>query len=206
MGNWHIDSLNHQAGRILEQTSTRLIINLPPRMLKSMIFSVAPAYLLGRYPTRWMICASYSDAIAAKLANDFRTLLNAAWYAQVFGALDLIKTMETETATAAGGFRLTTSVGGSLTGRGGDLIIIDDPLNASEAASTASRERVNEWFTTAVLSRLDDQRRGIIVVVMQRLHVDDLSGVLLAHGGRPDAESSSAYASEVVKNATGAAS
>lgn len=184
VGNWHIDALNHQAGRIIEQICTRLIINLPPRMLKSMIFSVAlPAYLLGRYPTRRIICASYSDSMAAKLANDFRTLLNAPWYARVFGTPDLTKDTETETATAAGGFRLTTSVGGSLTGRGGDLIIIDDPLNASDAASKVSRERVNEWFRTAVLSRLDDQRRGVIIVVMQRLHVDDLSGVLLAHGG-----------------------
>jgi predicted phage terminase large subunit-like protein len=149
-----------------------------------MIFSVAlPAYLLGKDPTRRIICASYSDTIAAKLANDFRSLLRAPWYARAFGVPHLTKDTETETATSAGGFRLTTTVGGSLTGRGGDLIIIDDPLNASEAASKASRDRVNDWFRTSVLSRLDDPRLGAIIVVMQRLHVEDLSGVLLAHGG-----------------------
>jgi hypothetical protein len=182
--NWHIDAQNYQARRVIDGTCTRLIVNLPPRMLKSLIFSVAlAAYLLGLDPTRRIICASYSDTMAVKLANDFRILLKASWYARAFGTPDLTKDTETETATAAGGFRLTTSVGGSLTGRGGDLIIIDDPLNASEALSKASRERVIDWFRTAVLSRLDDHRRGAIIIVAQRLHVEDLSGVLLAHGG-----------------------
>jgi hypothetical protein len=184
LSNWHIDALNHRAQRIKDQTCNRLIINLPPRTLKSMIFSVAlPAYLLGKDPTRRIICASYSDTIAVKLANDFRSLLNAPWYARAFGVPDLTKDTETETTTSVGGFRLTTSVGGSLTGRGGNLIIIDDPLNASDAASKASRDRVNDWFRTSVLSRLDDPKRGAIIVVMQRLHVEDLSGILLANGG-----------------------
>ncbi|MGH7488299.1 MAG: phage terminase large subunit, partial [bacterium] len=152
--------------------------------MKSVVFSVAlPAYLLGKDPTCKIICASYSDTIAVKLANDFRSLLSAPWYVRTFGTPNLTKDTEAETTTAVGGFRLTTSVGGSLTGRGGDLIIIDDPLNASDAASKASRERVNDWFKTSVLSRLDDPKRGAIIVVMQRLHVEDLSGVLLALGG-----------------------
>lgn len=184
VGNWHIDCLAYHAQTIMDRRCTRLIVNLPPRTLKSMIFSVAmPAFVLGKQPSKRIICASYSDLLAVKLTNDFRRILAAPWYARAFGTPVLIKDTEAETATGAGGFRFTTSVGGSLTGRGGDLIVIDDPLNASEATSKASRDRANDWFKTSVLSRLDDPKTGAIVVVMQRLHVDDLTGVLLANGG-----------------------
>ena len=81
-----------------------------------------------------------------------------------------MKNTETEYQTATGGFRYTTSVDGTLTGRGGDLFIVDDPLNASEAQSKARRDYVNEWFTRTLLPRLDDKRTASIIVVMQRLH------------------------------------
>jgi predicted phage terminase large subunit-like protein len=94
-----------------------------------------------------------------------------------------VKSTESEYQTAAGGFRYATSITGTLTGRGGDLIIIDDPLNASEAYSKASRQKVLDWFTGTALSRLDDKRTGAMIVVMQRLHQDDLTGYLLLQGG-----------------------
>lgn len=81
--------------------------------------------------------------------------------------------------TTAGGSRLATSVGGVLTGRGGDLIIIDDPLKASDALSDSKREAVNDWFDASVLSRLNDKRNGQIMLVMQRLHEHDLTGHVL---------------------------
>ena len=90
------------------------------------------------------------------------------------------KNSETEIEFTRRGFRLATSVGGTLTGRGGDLIIVDDPLKPEHAFSEAKRSEVNQWFTNTLLSRLDDQRTGAIVVVMQRLHVDDLTGFLLS--------------------------
>ena len=182
--NWHIDIMCHYAQSIIERKCRRLVLNAPPRSLKSLVLSVAlPAFLLGRDPTIKIICASYSDAIASKLSSDFRLLTNAPWFHRVFGKMQLVKDTEIETATTSGGFRLTTSVGGSLTGRGGDLIIVDDPLNASEAASKASRERVNDWFRSTVLTRLDNPTSGTMVIVMQRLHVDDLSGAVLGQGG-----------------------
>ena len=81
--------------------------------------------------------------------------------------------------TTQNGFRLATSVDGTLTGRGGDIIIIDDPLKPADAFSDSKRGRVNEWVNSTVMSRLDDKKNGAIVVVMQRLHENDLTGALL---------------------------
>jgi predicted phage terminase large subunit-like protein len=88
-----------------------------------------------------------------------------------------------EFATTKGGFRLATSVGGVLTGRGADLVVIDDPLKAEEAYSDARRGSVNEWFDTSLVSRLNNKEKGAIVIVMQRLHEDDLIGHATAKGG-----------------------
>ena len=84
--------------------------------------------------------------------------------------------------TTAGGSRLTTSVGGTLTGRGGDLIIIDDPLKPQDAHSESARESQKQWLSGTLLSRLDHKSEGSIIVVMQRLHPDDLVGHLLEQG------------------------
>src|SRR5213593_1497498 len=75
------------------------------------------------------------------------------------------------------------SVGGTLTGRGADLIIVDDPLKAEEAMSEPARRRVIDWYGGTLVSRLNDKERGPIVVVMQRLHENDLAGHLLGQGG-----------------------
>jgi predicted phage terminase large subunit-like protein len=96
------------------------------------------------------------------------------------------KNSETEIELTARGFRLATSVGGTLTGRGGDIIIIDDPLKPDDALSETKRSAANQWFTSTLLSRLDDKRTGAIVVVMQRVHIDDLTGFLLAQSDEWD--------------------
>lgn len=83
--------------------------------------------------------------------------------------------------TSAGGGRLATSVGGTLTGRGGDIIIIDDAIKP-DAMSETTRNSVNEWFHTTLASRLNDKKRGAIITVMQRLHQYDLAGLLLESG------------------------
>jgi predicted phage terminase large subunit-like protein len=110
--------------------------------------------------------------------------MGSAFYRDLFDtAFAPDKQAVTEFATTAGGFRLATSVGGVLTGRGADLIIIDDPLKAEEAWSDSRRNAVNEWFDTSLLSRLNDKAAGAIIVVMQRLHEDDLIGHVTARGG-----------------------
>ncbi|MBV6486861.1 MAG: hypothetical protein GHHEDOFH_00798 [Pseudorhodoplanes sp.] len=182
--NWHIDAICHHLEQVRAGKITRLIINMPPRSLKSHIGSVAfPAYCLGRHPTLKFICASYSQELAAKHASDFRRVLDSDWYGRVFGRGALFKNAENEVQTQEGGFRFATSVGGTLTGRGGDVIIIDDPLSAAEAYSKTSRERINSWFSTTLLSRLDNKKTGAIIVIMQRLHPDDLTGHLLEEEG-----------------------
>jgi hypothetical protein len=120
--------------------------------------------------------------LAKKHSNDFRAVIGSPWYRSAFQATRVgqFKDTETEIEFTARGFRLSTSVGGTLTGRGGDLIVIDDPLKPDDAWSETKRTAANQWFTNTLLSRLDDKRAGAIVVVMQRVHIDDLTGFLLA--------------------------
>ena len=176
--NWHLKAIAYQLERVRRGHIKRLIINMPPRSLKSMTASVAfPAFVLGHNPARRIICVSYSGPLATKLANDFRAVLEAPWYQRLFERTRIgQKDSETEIELTARGFRLATSVGGTLTGRGGDLIIIDDPLKPDDAYSEAKRNGANEWFKNTLLSRLDDKRTGAIVIVMQRVHMDDLTG------------------------------
>jgi hypothetical protein len=136
-----------------------------------------PAFVLGHNPTRRIICVSYSGDLAKKHANDFRAVVEAPWYRGLFpGARIGQKDSETEIQLTARGFRFATSVGGTLTGRGGDLIIIDDPLKPDDAYSETKRNTCNEWYKNTLLSRLDDKRTGAIIIVMQRIHMDDLAG------------------------------
>ena len=128
-------------------------------------------------------CVSYSHELAASFARQFRTVVTSEWYRALFPAMRLSKDTETECVTTKNGGRFVVPVGGSFTGRGADVIIIDDPLKADDAQSDKARRVVNDWFSTTVLSRLDDKQKGAIIVVAQRLHEDDLPGRLLTEGG-----------------------
>ncbi len=180
--NWHIEAIAHQLERCRQQEIRRLIVTLPPRSLKSICASVAfPAFALGHDPTLRIVCASYSQDLAAKHARDFRTVLESAWYRRLFPhtRIDPRKNTEGEIQTTAQGYRLSTSVGGTLTGRGGNLILIDDPMKPSERMSEVKRAAVAEWYDSTLTSRLDRKTEDAIVLIMQRLHVDDLVGHVL---------------------------
>ena len=184
--NWSTEAVTHALQRVVSGAATRLIINIPPRNLKSICACVAmPAFLLGRNPTRKVICVSYSDDLAAKFSNDCRAVMRTDWYQQTFprARIDKAKDTESEVRTTERGYRLATSVGGTLTGRGGDIIIIDDPIKPQDAQSKSVREKTVQWYENTLLSRLDDKVHGAIVVVMQRLHLDDLAGHLLERSG-----------------------
>jgi predicted phage terminase large subunit-like protein len=184
--NWHIEAICHHIEQTLTTSHRRLIINIPPRYLKSIIASVAlPAWLLGHDPTRSVICISYADDLARKFSRDFRRVVESPWYQDVFTRmrLDRRKISETEVSTTLNGSRLATSVRGTLTGRGGNFIIIDDALKAGDGESESERNFVNEWFDSTVVSRLNDKTNGVIIVVMQRLHENDLTGHLLEKPG-----------------------
>ena len=175
--NWHIEAIAYQLGRCWDRQCRRLIITQPPRSLKSICASVAfVAWALGRNPKLRFICVSYSDALAAALARQFRQVVNSGWYRALFPGTRLSKDTGIECVTTAGGGRLATSIGGTLTGRGADMIIVDDPLKAGDASSKTVRDDVNEWYTTALVSRLNDKARDVMIVLMQRLHEDDLAG------------------------------
>ena len=179
---WHLRAITHQLERIRRGEIRRLIINIAPRSLKSMTVSVAfPAYVLGHDPTARIICASYSAELAHKHSNDFRTVLGSPWYRRIFprARIGRYKDSETEIELEARGFRLSTSTGGTLTGRGGAITIIDDPLKPIDALSEPKRNAANEWLLNTVLSRHDDKRTGAIIIVMQRVHLDDLTGFAL---------------------------
>src|SRR5438874_4707484 len=114
--NWHIEAICHAL--VCQDQSRRLIINLPPRSLKSLIVSVAwPAWLLGHDPRRRIICVSYSDELAKRLARDFRRVIEATWYRELLPAMriDQRKNSESEVVTTKGGSRYATSVHGTLT-------------------------------------------------------------------------------------------
>jgi predicted phage terminase large subunit-like protein len=179
--NWHIYALVYQLERVLRGEVKRLNVNFPPRTLKSFICSVVlPAFILGHDPTKRIIVLSYSAELAIKLSNDFRTIINAPWYQALFPHMQISRTKNTEfeVATTRNGFRLGASIEGSVTGRGADFMIIDDPIKPMDALSDSKRERVNELFNTTLHNRLDNPQFGAIIVVMQRLHPDDLSGML----------------------------
>jgi len=180
--NWHIDIICDELMSMYEGTHNRSIINIPPRYLKSIICSVAwPAYLLGKDPTTNIICVSYSAELAEKFAHDCRNIMLSDWYRELFPLTRLHKSRQgiNDFETARGGGRQSTSIGGVLTGRGGDWIIIDDPLKPMDAMSDTQREKVNEWYRSTLYSRLNDKTSGKILLIMQRLHQDDLTGYLL---------------------------
>src|SRR4051794_10870074 len=121
MPNWHIEAITYALTRVMRGEIKRLIITVPPRNLKSICTSVAlPAYVLGHDPTRRIICVSYSEALSRKHANDCRALMRSAMYRRLFprSRISSEKDTELEFMTTARGFRLATSVGGTLTGRG----------------------------------------------------------------------------------------
>ncbi len=181
----HIRALCYALERVARGETRRLLVAMPPRHLKSHCASVAfTAWMLGRDPTRRIACVSHSADLAQGFSLQARRLIEAPWHRAIFPALrlDPRKASAEELRTTRHGFRLATSVGGSFTGKGGDVLIIDDPLKAEDAASETKRESMHVWYRATAASRLDDPKTGAIVVVAQRLHEDDLIGRLRATG------------------------
>jgi hypothetical protein len=181
MMNWHIEVIAAKLEACLRGEIRRLIINVPPRHLKSLCASVAfPAWVLGHDPAAQLLCVSYAQDLSEKLARDCRTVMNSRWYRALFPTRPLSpKQPVQEYETTQHGYRVATSVGGVLTGRGANLIIIDDPLKPEEALSASQRMRVNDWYDNTLYSRQNDKTSGCIILIMQRLHEDDLVGHVL---------------------------
>lgn len=179
--NWHIDFIAAKLEEVRRGTCKRLIITLPPRHLKSHAVSVTwPAWVLGQDPFKKILVVTYAQDFSDKLARDFREVMRSPFYQALFATRPASEAIS-EYETTAGGYRLSTSVAGGLTGRGADIIIIDDPLKADDALSEARRKSVNEWYDNTLRSRLNSQEDGAIILVMQRLHADDLVAHVQQH-------------------------
>jgi hypothetical protein len=178
--NWHVEVMAGKLGAVREGRIRRLLVCVPPRHLKSLLASVCfPAWCLGHDPSAQLLCVSYAQDLADKLSRDCRRIVTADWYQKLFPATRLSPQRQAvpEFETTAQGCRIATSVGGVLTGRGADIIIIDDPLKPEEALSQAQRQAANEWYDHTLYSRLNDKLSGAIVLVMHRLHESLPSGV-----------------------------
>jgi predicted phage terminase large subunit-like protein len=177
----YIEAVTAALQRVQRGEVRRLIINMPPRSLKSHTVSIAfAAWLLGYKPSAQIIAVSYAQDLADRLARECRSVMSMPFYEAIFATrLSAQKQATSEFETTQKGYRLSTSIGGVLTGRGADLLIIDDPLKPDEAVSDACRNRVNEWYDTTLYSRLNNKADGAIIIIMQRLHEDDLVGHVL---------------------------
>jgi len=177
---WHLDAIAYRLEQIRHGKVLRQIINCPPRALKSITVSVAHvAYALGLNPRLKVFVISYSNELAEKHARDFISIVESDWYQRAFPKMRISRIANSEVYTTANGFRKIASVNSTLTGLGGDLFIVDDPLKAIDAQSEPMRNRVNDWVSSTLISRLDNKATGQIIIVMQRVHQQDLTGHLL---------------------------
>jgi len=159
----------------------RVIINLPPRHMKSLIVSIFyVAWRLGCDPTAKFLTISYGDDLAHDHSALTRKLMMSPLYRRIFPWTVLDKKAVDYIRTTQGGHRYATSVGSDITGFGADEIIIDDPMQPEDAASERSKERVRAWVQSSVLTRFNDPRNGALILVMHRLAPDDLSATMKA--------------------------
>jgi predicted phage terminase large subunit-like protein len=178
--NWHHYAMAYYLELVLQGVIKRLIIVAPPRTLKSLMCSVAfPAFILGRDPAKRIIGVSHGSDLQIIFSNECRLVVGSPHYHRLFARMQLSKNTETEFHTTQGGYRYARSAEGSLTGIGGDILILDDFQKPLDVVSEARRTFTNNLYYNTVPSRTDNQHTGAIVAVGQRLHGDDLIGTLL---------------------------
>lgn len=188
---WHIDAMAEHLEAIThgveidEEPYNRLLMNVPPGMMKSLLVGVFwPAWEWGprNMPHLRYVCASHSVELAIRDSVKMRRLIMSDWYQKLWG--DRVKLTDDQNAkgkfeNVASGFRQAIAADG-ITGARGDRVLIDDPHSVTGANSEQMRQTTNEWFLEAVPLRLNNPKRSAIVVIMQRLHEDDISGVILS--------------------------
>ena len=186
LSNWHIDYLAEHLEAVTAGEITRLLINIPPRYMKSILVSVLwPTWEWIHEPSRRWIFASYADSLSSKHSVDRRTVLQSAWYQHRWSdrvQLASDQNVKNEFLNTRRGHMIATSIGGSVTGKGGSRIVVDDPHNPMQAESDAQREAALSYFSRTLSTRLDNKNEDAMVVVMQRLHERDLSALCLDLG------------------------
>lgn len=181
---WHIDAICEHLEAVTSGKLTRLLINVPPGTMKSLLVSVFwPAWEWGprHMPHLRYLTTSYSEKYAKRDARRMRDLVSSEWYQAQWGKqFQLVRSGETSFANDSLGNREAMPFS-SLTGGRGDRVIIDDPHSTETAESEADRARTNRIFRESVPTRLNNPEKSAIVVIMQRLHEDDVSGQILKH-------------------------
>jgi len=187
--NWHhkyiCDLLQKECERIIRQEpkTKDIIINVPFRSTKSLIVTVMfPVWAWIRSPKLRFITSSYSATLSIELATKSRDIIFSDWFKRRWGDVFQIKkdqNLKERYENNHIGMRRATSVGGTVTGQGGDFLIVDDPLSPQMANSATERDNANEWYRTTFYSRLNQADIGVRIIIMQRVHEEDLSGFLL---------------------------
>ncbi len=188
--NWHYvyicDMLQDLAEAVGEgrPKTHDVIINVPPRSAKSTTCTIAlNAWAWIHFPHIKFLTASYDGALAIEHAVDTRRLISSPWYQERWAnrfTLASDQNVKSFFENDKSGHRIATSVGGSGTGRGADIIIVDDPQSSMQAESELSRKTVVDWWEKTLYSRLNNQEVGFRILVQQRLHESDLTGYLTA--------------------------
>lgn len=187
--NWHLDAICEHLEAVTAGHIRRLIINVPPGHMKSLLVSVFwPAWVWASSPGWRSLFGSYAEGLAVRDSIKCRSIIESARYRADYCEPDGWSLLDDQNAkaeygTTQRGHRISVGVGGKATGLRGDAVVVDDPLNALEAQSPAVRQRAIEWWDLAMSTRLNNAAKGAHVVIMQRLHEDDLTGHLLRRGG-----------------------
>lgn len=188
---WAIDALCDHLTGVADGHIKRLLINFPPRCGKTKVASICfPAWTWARReksftsgPGVRFFCGSYNHDLSLQNSNQTRRMILGPWYQRRWGnrfRLQQDQNTKTQFDNTKGGSRLAASVGGSLLGVGGDIILIDDPHNTEEVESEADRETATTWWKEVRSTRLNDPKQSALVVIMQRLHEEDVSGQISA--------------------------
>lgn len=167
---------------VAEGKCPRLLFNAPPRVLKSFFFSVAyPTWKWIREPAHRFLCGSYSLDLAVDFSIQRRKLISSDWFQQLFPEIRLSDDRNRLDVqhNGRGGAMVACSVGSSVLGKGGDTLLLDDPLDPQMAASDSERKSANNWVHSVFLNRLNNPATGAVIVTGQRLHQMDTFGLLL---------------------------
>jgi predicted phage terminase large subunit-like protein len=181
--NWHISLICAMLERVYHRDARRLIINIPPRCMKSTLVSVMfPVWCWLQDPTHQFLSISHNATLSTRDALKSRRLLQSPWFQQRWRGRFILtgdQNQKTRYENDKRGYRIALGMTAGITGEGGDTILIDDPHDRDSAHSDLERASALTTFDEAISTRLNDPSTGAIIVIMQRLHEEDLTGHLL---------------------------
>ena len=184
VNNWHQEALTYHLELCYDGEISTFVANYPPRCTKTTFTSVMfPAWCWTKNPSLQFICISYGADLARRDSIDCRRLIESPWYQRLWGhKVRLLRDVNTQMrfGNRAGGFRVSTSVGGKGTGENCDIMIVDDANNAGDVQSEAKRNATNDWFDHTASSRFNDLDNPCLINIQQRTHFQDYSGHLLS--------------------------